>query len=267
VTGGLLHLFSRKERAKRKQQSQQAEQLAQLQVPPAYKSDFYEPLNGPRSAYPRPLSSFAPDYSRQAHSGQHNNAYGHGGHYYPHQQSGSHTNHHGQYSQQQKSYQYGNQIPQPQQQQRPRASFDVPRYPALPTYDPSKYQPIRPSLTPTADRFAFHWPNARGQTSRLSEVHYNDARPSSIYYQPPAAAPDLTSAPPMPQRRLAAHARTQSIMPFTSGDSADQRVSRSGDGRERSISEPMPAGDGQGSSRGPRRPKPVLSRLITNFSG
>lgn len=252
MTGGLLHLFSRKERAKRKQQTQAAEQLAPLEVPPAYRSDFYEPPNGPRSAHPRPLSSFAPDYTRQAHSGQH---HPHAG-YYPHQ-AGSYANQHGHYTHQQ-PYQHLNQHPQ----QLSRASFDVPRYPALPTYDPSKYQPIRPSLTPTADRFAFHYPNARGQTSRLSEVHYNDARPSSMYFQPPPA-PDLSSAPPMPQRRMAAHARTQSIMPVTSGASAEQRSSRSGDGRERSVSEPMPAGAGQG--RGPRRPKPKLSRLITNF--
>lgn len=254
MTGGLLHLFSRKERAKRKQQTQAAEQLAPLEVPPAYRSDFIEPPNGPRSAHPRPLSSFAPDYTRQAHSGQHNPYAG----YYPHQ-AGSYANQPGHYTHQQ-PYQHLNQHPQ----QLPRASFDVPRYPALPTYDPSKYQPIRPSLTPTADRFAFHYPNGRGQTSRLSEVHYNDARPSSIYFQPPPA-PDLSSAPPMPQaqRRMAAHARTQSIMPVTSGALADQRPSRSGDGRERSVSEPMPAGSGQG--RGPRRPKPKLSRLITNF--
>lgn len=254
MTGGLLHLFSRKERAKRKQQSQQAAQLAPPQVPPAYRSDFYEPLNGPRSAYPRPLSSFAPDHRRQAHPGQ-NHAYG--AYYYPHQ-----SGQYGQYSHQQ-AYQYHHQNPQ---QQLPRASFDVPRYPALPAYDPSKYQTIQPSLTPTADRLAFHYPNARAQPSRLNEVHYNDARPLSIYGQPPpAAAPDLSSAPPMPQRRMAGHARTQSIMPFSSGASAEHRSSGSGDGRERSVSEPIPAGDGQG-NRGPRRPKPVLSRLITNFS-
>ncbi|KAJ5175203.1 uncharacterized protein N7482_001080 [Penicillium canariense] len=246
VTGGLLYLFSRKERAKRKQQTQ-AEQLAPLQVPPAYQTDFYEPLNGPRSAHPRPLSSFAPDASRQAH-------YGHYGHY-PHP-SGSHYGHLGHYGHQDP---YRNHSAYPQQL--PRASFDSPpRYPALPTYDPSRYQPIGPSLTPTADRFSFNHPNARGQT-RLSEVHYPDARPLSIYQPPPV--PDLAPAPPIPQGR-ATHARTKSIRPFPAAASAGQRSFGPGEGRERSISEPMPAGPAQG-SRGSRRPKPVLSRLVTNF--
>lgn len=218
-----MHLFSRKERAKRKQQAER--RTVGLQVPPAYKADFYGAPTGPRSAYPRPLSSFAPDYSRQSQS-------------YPHHYQQPHA--------------------------LPRASLDArpPHYPALPTYDPSKYQPIRQPLTPGADFPAYLHPPSRDQSSRLSAVHYGDAR-LSIYQPMPMA--DRSLAPPMPRETVASHARVRSAMPSRASLSVEQRQqppsSRSGEGRERSISEPMPtpAGPVQG------RSKPVLSRLITNF--
>lgn len=190
MTGGLLYLFSRKERAKRKQQ-----QAERPPVPPAYKPNYE--ATAPRSAHPRPLSTFAPDYSH---------------------------------------YHYA-----------PRASMDQP---PLPTYDPSKYQPIRPTSTHSADLLSsYGYPNPRGQPSRSSEVHYNDAR-SSIY-QPP------------PPQNLPSHARRQTTMPKPSYPTASaERSSRSGDGRERSHSEPMLSAAG---ARGPKRAKPVLSRIITNF--
>lgn len=167
-------------------------------MPPAYRTNNYEAPNGPRSALPRPLSTFAPDYSH---------------------------------------YHYA-----------PRASMDQP---PLPTYDPSKYQPIRPTSTHSADLISsYGYPNTRGQPSRLSEVHYNDAR-SSIY-QPP------------PPQNLPSHARRQSTMPMPSYPTVSaERSFRSGDGRERSHSEPMVSAP-QG-ARGPKRAKPVLSRLVTNF--
>lgn len=186
------------------------ERLVPLQVPPAYKADIYEVPNGPRSAHPRPLSSFAPDFSRH-------------------------------------------------QDHRPRASVDHARYPALPTYDPSKYQPIRPTSTASADLLtSYVYPNPQGGgSSRLSAVHYNDVRQSM--YQPSVA--DQYS-PPMPRETVASHARQTPAMPFRP-TLAEQRSSRSGEGRERSVSEPMPAALMQG--KGPRRAKPVLSRLVTNF--
>ncbi|KAJ6104514.1 hypothetical protein N7523_010834 [Penicillium sp. IBT 18751x] len=194
VTGGLLYLFSRKERAKRKQ----AQQAEQPPVPPAYRANYHEAPNGPRSAHPRPLSTFAPDYSH---------------------------------------YHYA-----------PRASMDQP---PLPTYDPSKYQPIRPTSTNSADLLSsYGYANPRGQPSRLSEVHYNDAR-SSIYQ-------------PAPPQSLPAHARRQSTLPLPLYPTASaERSSRSGDGRERSYSEPRLSASQ--AARGPKRAKPVLSRLITNF--
>lgn len=197
MSGSLRYLFSRKERARRKQQTER-ERFTPLQVPPAYKADIYEVPNGPRSAHPRPLSSFAPDFSRQ---------------------------------------------------HEPRASADHARYPALPTYDPSKYQPIRPTSTASADLLASyaHPESQSGRSSRLSAVHYHDARHS--VYQP---VPDQYSVP--------THTRQASAMP--SRPAVTERSAR-GEGRERSASEPMPAALTQG--KGPRRPKPVLSRLITNF--
>jgi len=193
VTGGLLYLFSRKERAKRKQQ-----RAERLPVPPAYKPNYYEALSGPRSAHPRPLSTFAPDYSH---------------------------------------YHYA-----------PRASMDQP---PLPTYDPSKYQPIRPTSTHSADLLSsYGYPDPNGQSCRLREVHYNNARSST--YQPP------------PPQGLPSHARRQSAMPMPSYSTAStERSTRLGDGRERSHSEPM-LSTPQGARR-PKRAKPVLSRLITNF--
>ncbi|KAJ5579873.1 uncharacterized protein N7459_005858 [Penicillium hispanicum] len=219
VVSGLLHFFSRKERAKRKQQAEQ--RPVALQVPSAYKPDFYEAPAGSRSAYPRPLSSFAPDY-RQSQ-------------YYP----------------------------PSQHPQLPRASVDArpPQYPTLPTYDPSKYQPIRAPSTPGADLPSYLHPPARAPSSRLSAVHYN-ARLS--IYQPSVA--DRPFAPPMPRETVASHARTRSVMPSRPSVSVEQHPPRPGEGRERSISEPMPmpAGPIQG-TRGSSRAKPVLSRLITNF--
>ncbi|KAJ6106860.1 hypothetical protein N7512_010377 [Penicillium capsulatum] len=208
MTGSLFYLFSRKERARRKQI--QSERPAPLPVPPAYKADIYTVPNGPRSALPRPLSSFAPDFSRQ-------------------------------------------------QDYQPRASVDHARYPALPTYDPSKYQPIRPTSTASADLLtSYAHPNApSGRSSRLSAAHYNDVRQS--VYQPSKV--DQYS-PPMPRERLASHARQTSAMP-SRPTVTERHSSRSGEGSERSVSEPMPAAGLQ--HKGPRRGKPVLSRLITNF--
>jgi hypothetical protein len=128
----------------------------------------------------------------------------------------------------------------------PRASMDQP---SLPTYDPSKYQPIRPISTPSADPYASYTTStSRGQPSRLSNVHYNDGR-SSITIQRTADQSGYSTS----------GARRQSAMPFPAHVSESR--SRSGEGRERSASEPMP----QQGTRGPRRAKPVLSRLITNF--
>ncbi|KAJ5810248.1 uncharacterized protein N7503_002466 [Penicillium pulvis] len=208
VTGGFLHLFSRKERAKRKQLAAQQEQQPYLRVPPAYKADLYEAPTGPRSAHPRPLSSFAPDLSRQSHY-----------------------------------YQYP----------LPRASCDQP---PLPTYDPSKYQAIRPNSTPSSDLLANPY---AGQSSNLSAAHYHNAR-NSIYQ--PAPAPDPYSAPRI-LRESVAPARRQTAMPNSSRPAASLQQRVRSEARERSRSEPMPAGpDSQGNRR---RQKPVLSRLITNF--
>lgn len=188
---GLLYLFSKKERAKRK--NQQAERAAEVQVPPAYsrRNNYYDP---PRSAHPRPLSSFAPDHR--------------------------------------------------QLQYLPRASMDQP---SLPTYDPSKYQPIRPISTPSANPSYASYMSSRGQPSRLSNVHYNDGRSSIQRTADPSGHSTLT-------------ARRQSALPFRAH--ASEPRPRPGEGRERSASEPMPLQEG---TRGPRRSKPVLSRLITNF--
>jgi hypothetical protein len=190
---GLLYLFSKKERAKRK--NQQAERAAEVQVPPAYsrRNNYHD---HPRSAHPRPLSSFAPDYR--------------------------------------------------QSQYLPRASMDQP---SLPTYDPSKYQPIRPISTSSADPHTSYNMPSRVQPSRLSNVHYNDGR-SSITIQRTADQSGYSTL----------NARRQSGMPFQAHVSESR--SRPGEGRERSASEPMPL---QGGTRGPRRAKPVLSRLVTNF--
>ncbi|KAJ5731318.1 uncharacterized protein N7483_005826 [Penicillium malachiteum] len=219
VTGGFLNRFSRKERAKRKQQQEEQQHpQPHLRVPPAYKADLYDgSLNGPRSAHPRPLSSFAPDLSRQTHA------------HYP--------------------------------QQLPRASCDQP---PLPTYDPSKYQPMpmRPMSIPSSD-LLYTNQYASGQSSHLSAVHYQNAR-SSIYQPHPAPRTEY-SAPRLPPYESVASARRQSTMPFPSRSTTSAQQRLRSEARERSHSEPMPAGpvDSQG-TRG-RRQKPVLSRLITNF--
>jgi len=119
--------------------------------------------------------------------------------------------------------------------------------PSLPTYDPSKYQPIRPISTPNADPYTSYM-SSRGQPSRLNNVHYNDGR-SSIQRTADRQATYSTST-----------ARRQSAMPYQAR--ASESRSRPAEGRERSASEPMPL---QENTRGQRRPKPVLSRLITNF--
>ena len=212
VTGSLLYLFSRKERARRRNAlAQEVEAFSPLQPPPAYKVDDLRAPRGPHSAHPRPLSSFAPDFSRQEH-------------------------------------------------QFPRASYEQPPpYPSLPTYDPSRYQPTRPMPTefnPHPHPYTYHnqpIPTPQGPSSRLSAVHYNDARqslslsrPLSMVGQVPPGPGPVPAAVPRPRR--------QTAMP----PPPEQRPRQ--EGRERSVSEPMllqPAG--------PRRPKPVLSRLITNF--
>ncbi|KAJ6080141.1 hypothetical protein N7467_009894 [Penicillium canescens] len=212
MTGSLLYLFSRKERARRRNAlAQEAEAFSPLQPPPAYKVDDLRAPRGPHSAHPRPLSSFAPDFNRQEH-------------------------------------------------QFPRASYEQPPpYPTLPTYDPSRYQPTRPiptELNPHPHPYTYPnqpIPTPQGRSSRLSAVHYNDARqslslsrPLSMVGQVPPGPGPVPAAVPRPRR--------QTAMP----PPPEQRPRQ--EGRERSVSEPMllqPAG--------PRRPKPVLSRLITNF--
>ncbi|KAJ5480766.1 hypothetical protein N7539_006660 [Penicillium diatomitis] len=315
VTGNLLHIFSRKERAKRKRQSHEPEHLGLLPV---------SAHPGPRSTHPRPLSSFAPaptshPQSRRGHGGflyelglgvgdgvgvrvgqggsggysassqarqassssststSNSNSTGTASQQYyyarerrsgPHQQEYHHQHpyHH---------HEHHNAMPPPQQSYPPsRASVDLSGgYPALPTYDPSKYPPIQPSFTDsTVDSFAWHH-HLPGQSSRLSEVHYHDARPSSMYFQPPRV-PNLCAAPPLPQLQPPSQPQSRAVrnQPTVAsshhpnmGSTEHHRSSRPGDGRERSFSEPMPAAAAGQSSRGPRRAKPVLSRLITNF--
>ncbi|KAI2792335.1 hypothetical protein POX_b02372 [Penicillium oxalicum] len=286
VTGSLLHIFSRKERAKRKRQSQEVEHLGSLPVPPAYRSEFHPTSHsGPRSAHPRPLSSFAPtldsyqqaQLSRNPPSGYHPS-------HPPQRDSRAAYQYHGSSSEQsapsyqQTSHGHSNHLPHhshsnphSNRHDTSRTSVDVPGYPALPTYDPSKYPPIQPSGTDsTADRFAWNplqshgYPPGQGQSSRLSEVHYHDARPSSMYVHPPRI-PNGSAALPVPQHRAVAQVRNQPPIPsLRHGSMEHHRAARPGDGRERSLSEPMPVGIAP-SHRGPRRPKPVLSRLITNF--
>jgi hypothetical protein len=212
VAGSLLYLFSRKERARRRD-AQQSDNFSPLEPPPAYKTDELGTSRGLHSQ-PRPLSSFAPDYSRQALHAQ----------------------------------QY--------QQQLSRPSYDQPpAYPTLPTYDPSRYQPIRPtSMAGDINAHTYTYSPANhanphpGPSSRLSAVHYSDARlatsrPVSMVGHGPIAAPTRSrhqaALPPPPEQ-----------------NSRQERRDR----RERSVSEPMPSGQAA-----PKRPKPVLSRLITNF--
>ncbi|KAJ5675556.1 hypothetical protein N7462_008453 [Penicillium macrosclerotiorum] len=223
VTGSLRHLFSRKERAKRKEPQQQLDP-GPVPIPQPYKN-YYHASNGPRSAYPhtRTLSSFAPDPSRQT--------------VYP--------------------YPYQS-----------RASTEHPP-PYLPTYDPSKLSPIRPCLTPQTDRFSHPFTAIGSQpSSHLSAMQYPDPRHLSLHQQPPPVQPD-PHAPPymMMMMRPPAYDWRHTPMPFPPGVMTDQYPSSLTDGRERSISDPMPPRPAPEPDRqGSRRPKPVLSRLVTNFN-
>ncbi|CAG7923767.1 unnamed protein product [Penicillium olsonii] len=174
MAGSLLYLFSRKERARRRNAQDSPVH------PPAYK----EELSSPRSVQPRPLSSFAPDYSRQA------------------------------------SQLSRNEQPPP--------------YPTLPMYDPSQYQPIRPTSM-VGDSRTYYQP---GPSSRLSAVHY-DHRLSTYHSM------SLTGSPHVNANTREAREETREREPEHQG-------------RERSRSEPLLGPK-------PKPPKPVLSRLITNF--
>lgn len=212
-----MGIFSRKERAKRKRA--QEEGRSSVQIASAYpKHDYYQtPTAGPRSAYPRPLSSFAPDLSRQS--------------YYQAQYA----------------------------QQLSRASCDQP---PLPTYDPSKYQPqpVRPTSIPNYDLSAFqqHPFVGGGQSSQLSAAHYQNPR-ASVYQPLPAFGVGPFAPPKLPYESVARNNRRQSAMPFRPTSDEHQT------GRERSTSEPMRVNPVEGQDTKGRRPKPVLSRLITNF--
>lgn len=201
VTGSLLYLFSRKERARRR--NAQQEEYSPVQPPPAYKIEGTGVTrNIARS--PRPLSTFAPDYSRQA---QYNHQY---------------------------------------QQQLSRSSCEQPPpYPTIPTYDPSQYQPIRPTSMVldmhTYANYSHPLNPPPGPSSRLSAVHYGDARLST--YRPVEQAPMGLPYPVAPR-------------PLGNQDPRE--------GRERSFSEPMLSGQ-PAETKGTKQPKPVLSRLITNF--
>lgn len=202
MTNRFRYFFSRKERAKRKR-DQQDEQCASVQIPPAFKSDEY---CGPQTANPRPLSSFAPDFSRQS-------------------------------------------------QQYPRTSYEQPlpyQKQRLPVYDPSRYHPVAPTHFNT-------FSHTRGQSSRLNGIRYPD--PSSSIYRPfPDGSPCIVS---MGRFDLAAPApRPQSFNSSTSARSAGKGFAKQDEGRERAISEPMSVATVQGTRN---RPKPVLSRLITNL--
>ncbi|KAJ5473284.1 hypothetical protein N7475_002850 [Penicillium sp. IBT 31633x] len=212
---GLLYLFSRKERARRRN-LQQMEQFSPLEPPPAYKTDELGTSRGLHSQ-PRPLSSFAPDYNRQT----------------------------------QNHYQYQQQLARPSYEQ-------PPPYPSLPTYDPSRYQPIRPTSTAgdvNAFPYTYNPTNPAnphpGPSSRLSAVHYSDAR---LANPRPLSMADHGPTGPIP---VASRPRRQTAMPPPPERSARYE---SREGRERSASEPMLS-----AQAAPRRPKPVLSRLITNF--
>jgi hypothetical protein len=118
----------------------------------------------------------------------------------------------------------------------------------LPTYDPSQYQPIRPtSMVGDMHNYAYY-PNPPiphpGPSSRLSAVHYDPRlstyRPVSVVE--PAIGPVAVAAAPRPRQ-------------------PKPRPPRQDVRRERSFSEPLLSGQ----PAGPKQPKPVLSRLITNF--
>ncbi|KAJ5373972.1 hypothetical protein N7517_005978 [Penicillium concentricum] len=210
MAGSLLYLFSRKERARRR--NAQSEDFSPLEPPPAYKTDE---LGTPRGLHsqPRPLSSFAPDYSRQAQHAQ----------------------------------QY--------QQQLSRTSYEQPpAYPTLPTYDPSRYQPIRPTSMGdfNAHNYTYNPAHANphpGPSSRLSAVHYSDARLASR----PVSMADYGA--PIGPVAVPTRPRRQAAIPPPEQNRQERR-----DKRERSASEPMLS-----AQAAPKQPKPVLSRLITNF--
>ncbi|CAI7639517.1 unnamed protein product [Penicillium discolor] len=218
MAGSLLYLFSRKERARRRN-AQQSEDFSPLEPPPAYKTDE---LGTPRGLHsqPRPLSTFAPDYSRQAQHAQ----------------------------------QY--------QQQLSRPSYDQPPvYPTLPTYDPSRYQPIPPTSMVgdiNAHTYTYNSTNHAnphpGPSSRLSAVHYSDAR---LATSRPVSMAD--HGPPIGPVAVPNRSRQQAAMPPPPEPNRQERRDRR-DRRERSASEPMLS-----AQTVPKQPKPVLSRLITNF--
>ncbi|KAJ5225258.1 hypothetical protein N7468_006483 [Penicillium chermesinum] len=207
---GLLHLFSRKERAKRRHAQQEAE-YSPVQVPSAYtKDDYYPPAAGPRSAHPRPLSSFAPDLSRQS--------------YY-----------HAQYAQYAQHAQHA---------QQPRASCDQP---PLPTYDPSKYQPqpSRPTSIPNYDLSSWQYPYNR-QSSQLSAAHYN---PRGSVYQPVPAAGVGPFPAPLPFESAPSN-RRQSAMPFRPmSDKLEPRTGRERSSSEPLQVEPGRQQDSSGRRR------------------
>ncbi|CAG8115889.1 unnamed protein product [Penicillium nalgiovense] len=215
IAGSLLYLFSRKERARRRN-AQQSDDFSPLEPPPAYKTDELGTSRGPHSQ-PRPLSSFAPDYSRQAQHAQ----------------------------------QY--------QQHLSRPSYDQPpAYPTLPTYDPSRYQPIRPtSMAADINAHTYTYNPANhanphpGPSSRLSAVHYSDSR---LATSRPVSM--VGHGPPIGSVAASTRSKHQTAMPPPPEQNTRQRRDR----RERSVSEPMPSGQAA-----PKQPKPVLSRLITNF--
>ena len=90
-----------------------------------------------------------------------------------------------------------------------------------------------------------------GPSSRLSAVHYGDAR---LATSRPVSMADY--GPPIGPVAVPNRSRQQAAMPPPPEPNRQERR----DGRERSASEPMPSGQTI-----PKQPKPVLSRLITNF--
>ncbi|KAJ5362587.1 hypothetical protein N7541_003431 [Penicillium brevicompactum] len=202
MAGSLSYLFSRKERARRR--NAQQEEYSPVQPPPAYK---IEEMGYNRSIppSPRPLSTFAPEYGRQA---QYNHQY---------------------------------------QQQSSQPSFEQPPpYPTIPKYDPSQYQPIRPTsmildMNSYANCSQSLYPHP-GPSSRLSAVHYGDAR--------------LSTYPPVTEQAPMALHYPVALRPLGNQDARERR--------ERSFSEPMLSGQ-PADSKETKQPKPVLSRLITNF--
>ncbi|KAJ6167957.1 hypothetical protein N7497_000800 [Penicillium chrysogenum] len=91
-----------------------------------------------------------------------------------------------------------------------------------------------------------------GPSSRLSAVHYSDARLSTSRPVSMVGHGLLIGPVAAPTR-----SRHQAAMPPPPEQNSRQERR---DRRERSVSEPIPSGQAA-----PKRPKPVLSRLITNF--